>query len=392
MKSRSTLRRNRGFTLVESLVVTVISAVLIVALVPAIQQMREIARRAQCQNNLKQIGLAMSNYEHAYAAFPPGQGIRCDNYPNGDCQTTMNWGISLLPYLDRGSVYNQYNQNLSFTDPRNAPAIGTVITPFICSSTPRSSNRVAMNMTAVALSNLTDSDSQEASGNFIPFGLPATAMGGAIDYVISSGVKADLMRFVFPADSRIISSLTEGTVLKDNWGFGRPSEWMELTNIGYHSGGITTKKSITDGLSYTTMIFELSGRNAVYHAAHKKLAKQPSQAPQFDQIEIENQLAFGGGMWADPANGDYFIAGRANKDGSGTHGQTNIINKSNMRSSAAGGGSYYYGYGCGPYSFHRGGAQVLMCDGSVRMLNENMDAATLCAIVGAQDGLKSSEF
>jgi prepilin-type processing-associated H-X9-DG protein len=334
----------------------------------------------------------MSNYELAFSAFPPGQGISCNNYPNGNCQTTMNWCISLLPYLDRADVYNLYDQELAFTDPRNASAISAVIPGFICPSTPRNSNAASMNMTSIAISHVANSDPQEVSGNFIPYGLPARATGGAADYVISSGAKASLMKLLFAPDSPIIAKLTVEHTVKDNWGFGRPGEWMALTNIGYRSGGTTTIRSITDGLSNTTMIFELAGRNAVYHAEFRNLANGPSQAPLFDQLEIENQLAFGGGMWADPANGDYFIAGRVNSDGSGHHCGTNLINKSNMRSSAAGGGSYYYGYGCGPYGFHRGGAHALMCDGSVRLFSECMDGVTLCAVVGAQDGLSVGNF
>ena len=385
-------RRQRGFTLTEVLITAAISAVLIAVLLPAIQQTRETARKSQCQNNLKQLGLAMGNYEFQFAAFPPGQGLSCNNYPTGDCQTTMNWCISLLPYLDRQDVYQRYNQNASFTDPQNAMAIASAIPALICPSTPRSANVTSMNMTALAISNVANSDPHEVSGNFIPYGLPASATGGATDYVISSGVKASLMKLMFGSDSPVIAKLTVEGVVRDNWGFGRPSEWMALTNVGYSSGGVTTVKSIADGTSNTTMLFELAGRNAVYHAGFKSLASHPSQAPMFDPLEIENQLAFGGGMWADPANGDYFIAGRVNPDGSGQHCGPHLINKSNMRSSAAGGGSYYYGYGCGPYGFHRGGAHVLMCDGSVRMFSENMDGVALCAVVGAQDGLNPGDF
>lgn len=384
--------RPRAFSLIELLVATGIGAVLIAVLLPAIQQTRESARRSHCWNNLRQIGLAMSQYESAFSAFPPAQGFSCNNYPNGNCQTTMNWCISLLPYLDNATVFNTYNQNVAFTDPQNASAVAEVVPAFICPSTPRASNLTSMDMTANSISNVVNSAPQEVSGNFIPYGLPASATGAAVDYVISSGVKASLMKLLFTPGSPIIAKLTVDGRVRDNWGFGRPGAWIALTNIGYRSGGVTTIDSITDGTSNTTMLFELAGRNTVYHAGFRKLANIPSQAPSFDQLEIENQLAFGGGMWADPANGDYFIAGRVNSDGSGHHCGPNVINKSNMRSSAAGGGSYYYGYGCGPYGFHRGGAQVLMCDGSVRMFSENMDGVTLCSVVGAQDGLRPGDF
>lgn len=401
MHTRWSQRRSRAFTLVDSLIVTAIGVLLIGVLVPTIQHSRELARKSQCLTNLRQIGLAMSTYEKLHSMYPFTQGISCNNWPNGQCQTTMNWGIAILPQLNQAATYNQYNQYASFADPQNACAIATVVSAFICPSAPRASNLTTMNMTARAISNVANSDPEEPSGNFIPFGVPMSATGGATDYVISSGVKAHLMSLVFPADNPILQKLTIDGSLKDSWGFGRPGEWMVLSNVDYESTrtnsagpnmhGLSkwniTVDSITDGLSNTTMVFELAGRNAVYHAGYRNLASGPSLAPQFDQLEIENQLAFGGGLWADPANGDYFIAGRELSDGSGRHTGNKLINKSNMRTSAAGGGSYYYGYGCGPYGFHRSGANVLMCDGSVRTFSENIDAALLCSLVGARDGL-----
>lgn len=392
MKMQSVVCRRRGFTITELVVLIALVAVIVATAVPAVQQARESSRQSQCRHNLRQIGIALLNYEKEFSAFPPGQGISCNDYPNGECQNTMNWCISILPYLDQASVYNQYNQEVAFYDLQNRSAIANVIPTFICPSTPRP-KIASMNMTAAAIAHVVESDPHEASENFIPYGLPASAEGGATDYVISSGVKASLMEMLFPPTSQIMKRLLmENGKTRDSWGFGRPSSWLELTNVGYSHGGTMTVNSITDGASHTTMIFELAGRNSVYHAGFKNLVSNPSQVPLFDSLELENQSAFGGGIWADPANGDYFIAGRVNLDGSGEHDGINLINKSNMRSSAVGGGSYYQGYGCGPYGFHAGGPFVLMCDGSVRRFSEKIDAATLCALVGIQDNLKPGEF
>lgn len=102
--------KRRAFTLIELLVVIAIIAVLIALLLPAVQMAREAARKAQCQNNLKQIGLALHNYHDVHGMFPP-DGMRAADGWGGNDNTEQNWGMKvfLLPYLDQESVYNSLN-------------------------------------------------------------------------------------------------------------------------------------------------------------------------------------------------------------------------------------------------------------------------------------------
>jgi prepilin-type N-terminal cleavage/methylation domain-containing protein len=115
--SMRAVRRRHGFTLIELLVVIAIIAILIALLLPAVQQAREAARRTQCKNHLKQIGLALHNYHDTYRCFPPG-GL----WTNRDQTTTTNppygaddnvghwvWGTFILPGLDQAPLYNQIN-------------------------------------------------------------------------------------------------------------------------------------------------------------------------------------------------------------------------------------------------------------------------------------------
>lgn len=110
------LRRRTGFTLIELLVVIAIIAILIALLLPAVQQAREAARRSQCKNNLKQIGLALHNYHDSFSVFPYATAHASSNggTPTGTNVLNHSGWVMLLPYIDQMALYNQFNFSWAF--------------------------------------------------------------------------------------------------------------------------------------------------------------------------------------------------------------------------------------------------------------------------------------
>lgn len=125
------MRYRRGFTLIELLVVIAIIAILVALLLPAVQNAREAARRTQCRNNLKQIGVALHNYHTSHNVFPPGY-ISGATYP----ATTNGWSwcTMLLPSLDQAPLYNTINLQLPVEHAANLAAAAASLPVFLCPS------------------------------------------------------------------------------------------------------------------------------------------------------------------------------------------------------------------------------------------------------------------
>lgn len=329
LPSSSKFRRT-GFTLIELLVVIAIIAMLIALLLPAVQQAREAARRTQTKNRLKQIGLALHNYHDTHLRFP----VRNFYAVPGD---TASWMLHIMPYMDRSNLYNQWQMGATHgtgsdlsTGP-NASLIGTIIPGFLAASTPGE--------TQWTYSAWTNPVQVARTDFFAPY---------------SSGLGTLASQFPTNAHLNIGGMVSAG-----------------LSDPGTNPG--VKIRDVTDGTSNTIGIVEMAG------------LPNPQVRGGIDNLSPTAQFVMGFSFSGNPpklGNPDGFWAGRNamdfNPDSFGTFfGLGNCaINCLN------------WGRAWGsPWSFHTGGAHVLMTDGSVQFLSESIDNITFIKMLIRNDGL-----
>jgi prepilin-type N-terminal cleavage/methylation domain-containing protein/prepilin-type processing-associated H-X9-DG protein len=151
----------RGFTLIELLVVIAIIAVLIALLLPAVQAAREAARRTQCVNNLKQLCLAVMNYESANGSLPPTEAT---GFPSGVKMNNFSMKVRILPTMEQQSLYNAFNQSYSYSDVHNGTATSTVVNAYLC---PSDGTRVHRGMAHYSGHDYADSNYANNLGNCV---------------------------------------------------------------------------------------------------------------------------------------------------------------------------------------------------------------------------------
>jgi prepilin-type N-terminal cleavage/methylation domain-containing protein/prepilin-type processing-associated H-X9-DG protein len=309
--------RRSGFTLIELLVVIAIIGVLIALLLPAVQSAREAARRAQCTNNLKQVGLALYNFESTQGFFPPsgirGSGICRPMNINVDAngvqlpsgQRASSYVFThILSHMEQQAVYNSYNIKLDFRRRDNSTAIGTLIGTLLCPSSAEGNKFHVFD---------------DANGDSVSTGGPYTGVRAAVsDYAICNGIEANL------AASGMVDLTDSG-------------QYSMLQNVtGGEPDNITRISQVTDGLSNTILMSEDAGRPNQYRSGGRLWAVSTSEGS--------------AGGWADYDTG--YTLHSYTLDGSRFPGPcfTSCWN------------------GNEDYSFHPGGGNYLMGDGSVRFL------------------------
>ncbi len=132
MRPKNPAWQRRAFTLVELLVVIAIIGVLVALLLPAVQAAREAARRTQCTNQLKQIGLAIQNHLDTKKQFPTGRTWHTPGGPNEP--RAVSWAFEILPYMELGNIYDTYDATKRVDAPENATSMRTPIEAYVCPS------------------------------------------------------------------------------------------------------------------------------------------------------------------------------------------------------------------------------------------------------------------
>lgn len=359
LSSRSVQRRStrRGFTLVELLVVIVIIGGLIALAFPAIQAARATARRSTSQSNLRQLALAVLNYEAQNNKFPTAGRVGFDT-----SVPRIGWIVEVLPQLDRRDLYDRYDFKKDWFHVNNLPVTQQRISVLIDPSSPLADRwdsrpdpyTVAPTSTAVTLTHELVGITDYASIRQVDKRLLDTAGGGTPN----AGGTGITTTGGVPTGGSYASGKTIGF-------------YVNAAGDGIMPVNVAARASeVTDGLSKTILLAESHGRPYLYRRG--KLISSDLTVARVN-----------GGGWSRNAN-DIRLQG-FNKAGDTEIGEygINAANGVDVIPSGTGQGPAAYGTdGTGAiYSFHAGGAHVAFGDASVRFLSEKIDIAVLASIV-----------
>jgi prepilin-type N-terminal cleavage/methylation domain-containing protein/prepilin-type processing-associated H-X9-DG protein len=323
---------SRGFTLVELLVVIAIIGVLVALLLPAVQAAREAARRASCANNLKQVGLGLLNHFDAKKILPPGQK---QFVYEGE---TWAWSVFILPYMEQNTIYEQINFLYMPNGGSNClnPTQGTgptqlLIPSYLCPST----SRVI---------------STRSPSNVIGDCMPAGAPDGR--WEAGEGMACIDYGGVDGPGANVVNLMAGGQPYSQDHGVLLKITSAQLTVPGIYTAPQIRIRDITDGTSKTMAVAECTGRG--YNAGVSPGVINGAWADGATVMALTQQINY--------LQPDMYLslpAVNAEMYAPWTHNEI--------------------------FSQHPSGAQVLMCDGSVQFLAEELDFSTLMALC-SRDG------
>ncbi len=339
--NRTRTAKTNGFTLVELLVVIAIIGILVGLLLPAVQAAREAARRIQCSNNLKQLGLGLQNYHSAFKRFPAGYCTYATRNGSGPAWATIDpttwdaapgwgWGTMLLPFIEQTNLANNLQSARSIWDPVNVPAVSTQLSVYLCPS---------------------------ASGDQTPFvvrdeaGQPVAHGGeplrlGRSNYVASHGQESCWGECGAAATGIVFTNIYTGTTttIQVDGDVSRVADGPFFRNSG------TRFRDVTDGSSNTIFLGEHSSRlsEKTWVGVVPGAFTHPRFVTPFNGPDAAATLTL---VHAGPSGGELDITGSP------------IIHPINYP-------TYHVGQ---MYAEHLGGGQVCLGDGSVRFIADTVD-------------------
>jgi prepilin-type N-terminal cleavage/methylation domain-containing protein/prepilin-type processing-associated H-X9-DG protein len=372
---------SRGFTLIELLVVIAIIAVLIALLLPAVQAAREAARRTDCVNHLKQIGLATMNFESTYGSLPPDVARLAQADPNADAQAAVptasgSFLAQILPYLEQNNVYNLINFSQSTFNTANIPpstgahsgtnsAYSAAINTFLCPSSPGPATINYYNANWGPYGNgggdvCTPGAAGGGGGGASNQNPPPTQIWGRTDYFPIPGISQ------VPLIAAGMNPAYVTTV-------GNPTS-VTATTPAINSGTIADPliagkirlASILDGTSNTLIVSECGSKPIGYNGKRQTYKSEVNGLPVDGIIE---PVSSGGGAWADQFT--YSVIAGAQGRQNGIRGGTCMINCTSNNEI---------------FSFHPGGANALFADGSDHFLKDSLSVPIVAALVTRAGG------
>jgi prepilin-type N-terminal cleavage/methylation domain-containing protein/prepilin-type processing-associated H-X9-DG protein len=364
MKNLRTTSRS-AFTLIELLVVIAIIAILIGLLLPAVQKIREAANRMSCSNNLKQLGLAIHNYESSYGQLPAAYTLLPAADPDANAQFAgKRVGLSLLanllPYVEQDNLYRKLDPTKSEFDtinvPQNGPHAGPnnayaqVVKTYLCPSDPTPKTLDYYNACWGPYGNGGGAACFPGGGGGTNLNPPPGQIWARSDYFPIVGIHDALtdnlgLRTQYPSSTQMMGTLNDPQ---------------------YPGAGPYNMSAVTDGLSNTIFMSECGGKPVGHNRRRQIYMSEVNGLPVDGSIE---PVSSGGGAWGDMFCYSALAGGKC--DDSGQRLGPCMINATSNNEI---------------YAWHTGGANVLMGDGSVRFLKDTTTPTVIIALVTRAGG------